>query len=272
MSIWLLLVLTAALLLVPRLLGPRPTPRREIHGGLRVLWWLNRFLCGFWHRLELVNEAPLPAHGPALLISNHTCGIDNFVLQAGCDRVLGFVITHEWYDHWLCHPFCVLIRAIPVRRDGRDATAVRTALRALEQGRVVPIFPEGRINPDAGRSFLDPMPGAAFIALHSQAPVVPAYISGTPPTSNIWKAIYTPSNARVVFGPPIDLSAYRKGGKVDRETIATVSDLLMASIRRLGGEDAPEVAASSSAAEPPESTTVDEAGSVEAAVAAGGRG
>lgn len=239
MSIWFLLLATTLLLVLPRVLGPRPTPRPEVHGWLRLLWWVNRFYCGFWHRLELVNEAPLPRRGGALLIANHTCGIDNFVLQAGCDRVLGFVVTHEWYDHWLCHPFCVLIGAISVRRDGRDSTAVRTALRALEDGRVVPIFPEGRIHPDSGRSFLEPMPGAAFIALHSQVPVIPAYIRGTPATRNIWEALYTPSQARLVFGPPIDLSAYRRGGRTDRDTVAEVTGVLMQAIRNLSDVPAP---------------------------------
>lgn len=230
---WPPLLIVLALLILPRLMMPRPTPLPEVHGHLRLLWYINRFYCGLWHRLELVNEAPLPRQGPALLIANHTCGIDNFLLQAGCDRVLGFVVTHEWYDFWLLKPFCRLIGAIPVRRDGRDAVAVRSALRALEEGRVVPIFPEGRINPDSGRSFLEPKPGAAFIALHSGAPVVPAYICGTPSTNNIWRALFTPSEARVVFGPPIDLTPYRAGKPVDRETVAEVTKVLMGAIRAL---------------------------------------
>ncbi len=233
MSFWPALGIAAVLLILPRLLLPRPVPPPEIQGGRLLLWWINRLYCSFWHRLELVDEAPLPTHGPALLISNHTCGIDNFLLQAGCRRVLGFVIVHEWYDHWLCHPFCRLIHAIPVRRDGRDVTAIRAALRALEAGSVVPIFPEGRIHPDSGRSFLEPRPGAAFLALRAGVPVVPAYIRGTPPTRSIWKALYTPSEARVVFGPPIDLSRYSTGGAVERETLEEVSELLMSSIRSL---------------------------------------
>ena len=50
------------------------------------------------HRLELANRAPLPPHGPALLVSNHTSGIDYFVIQAGCRRVLGFLVVQEFYD------------------------------------------------------------------------------------------------------------------------------------------------------------------------------
>lgn len=238
MSPWLLLSTACGLLVVSRLLVPRPNPPAEVHGALRLLWWLNRFYCGAWHRLNLPGLAPLPPRGPALLIANHTCGIDNFLLQAGCDRVLGFLVTHEWYDHWLCHPFCRLIGAIAVRRDGREVKAVREALRTLERGRVVPIFLEGRINPDSGRSFREPMPGAAFLALSANVPVIPAYISGTPPTNNIWKSLATPSEARVVFGPPIDLSAYQ-GERAGKDTIAEVSQVLMAAIRALKDDDRP---------------------------------
>lgn len=229
------LVAAAVLLLIPAVLRP-PRPRGEIRGALRLLWWLNRFLCVFWHRLELpVGLAPLPERGPAILISNHTCGIDNFLLQAGCDRVLGFVIVQDWYDHPLCRPFCRIIGAIPVRRDGRDVGPTREALRALKAGRVVPIFPEGRIIPTSGRDIGEGKPGAAFLALHADAdvPVIPAYISGTPETNSIWKALRTPSQARVVFGAPIDLSAYRRGGRPDRDTLEAATRRFMGAIRAL---------------------------------------
>ena len=39
-------------------------------------------------------------------------------------------------------------------------------------------------------------------------PVVPAYIRGTPETNDVFKALFTPSHARVVFGSPIDLSRF----------------------------------------------------------------
>jgi 1-acyl-sn-glycerol-3-phosphate acyltransferase len=227
------LLASIALLAVPALLRPRPHPRPEIHGALRLLWWLNRFLCGFWHRLELERLAPLPEHGPAILIANHTCGIDNFLLQAGCDRVLGFMIVQDWYDHWLCHPFCRLLDCIPVKRDGRDLAATRAALRALEQGRVVPIFPEGRIIPTSGREFGEGKPGAAYIALRANVPVIPAYISGTPETRSIWEALRTPSHAKVVFGDPIDLTPYQTGGHATKDAAPEVTEVFMNAIRAL---------------------------------------
>ena len=64
--------------------------------------------------------------------------------------MLGFMIAQEYYDIPIGQPLCRLLGCIPVKHDGRDLTAMRIALLALEQGRVLPIFPEGRITPKSG--------------------------------------------------------------------------------------------------------------------------
>ena len=237
MSASTLLVPSALLLLSPWALKSRTHPRPEIHGPLlRGLWWINAFYCGLVHRLDAPRLAPLPAKGAALLISNHTCGVDNLILQAASRRVLGFLIAREWFDFWACRPFCRILDCIPVRRDGRDLGAARAALRALESGRVVPIFPEGTIVPTSGREFGEGKKGAAFLAMHAKVPVIPSYIRGTPETENVFKALLSPSNARVVFGDPID-PAELAGDPSDRAELARVTDLLMNAIKALRDRD-----------------------------------
>ena len=228
-----------ALIVIARILLPRRPSRSgpgEIRGALRLLWTLNRAYCATMHRLVLLNTAPLPDTGPAILIANHTSGIDNFVLQAGCDRVLGFMIAREFHENWLIRPFSRMLRSIPVNRDGRDISATREALRALDSGRVLPIFPEGRITPASGREFGPGKPGAAFLTLRARVPVIPAYVRGTPPTNNVWRALITPSRVRVIFGPPLDLSPYfdAVGDHArERAVIAELTDRLMDAIRSL---------------------------------------
>ena len=227
----------ASLLLLALALLARPAAAHppEIRGPLLALWWLNRFYVGFWHRLEIENESTLPEFGPAILISNHTCGIDHLLLQAASRRVLGFIIAQEFYDNKIYHPFCVAIGCIPVKRDGRDQASIRHALRSLKEGRVVAIFPEGKINPSSGREFHDAKPGAAFIPLRAGVPVIPAYIRGTPPSNEIVDALITPSRARVVFGDPIDLSDLVGGGdrEAERAHIAEATERIMGAIRAL---------------------------------------
>ena len=236
MSPWILLLSAALIVLAAWALMPRPGPAPEIHGGLRLLWWLDRAYCTVWHHLETDAPAALPEHGPALLIANHTCGVDPLLLQAGCRRVLGFVIAQEIYDYWLFHPICKLIDCIPVRRDGHDLAATRGALRALKEGRVVPIFPEGKIIPTSGRTLGEGKPGVAFLALRAGVPVIPAYICGTPPTNQIWKALRTPSKARVLYGPPIDLSDIPADRTGDRAVLLAVTQRLMDAIAALRDE------------------------------------
>jgi 1-acyl-sn-glycerol-3-phosphate acyltransferase len=230
MSAWALIFLTLGLLALPVVLLPRAAPaggariRPEIHGGLRVLGVLNWIYCALWHRLSASGLAPLPEHGPAILISNHTCGIDHMLLQATCDRVLGFMVAREYYEWWWLKGFCRLVGCIPVNRDGRDFSATRAAIRALKEGRVVPIFPEGHIVPTSGRG-LDPIkPGTAYLALHAQVPVVPAYVCGTPETAEILESLRTPSHARVIYGPPIDLSDIGPERSGDKRAQAEVSE------------------------------------------------
>jgi 1-acyl-sn-glycerol-3-phosphate acyltransferase len=230
MSAWALISLTIGLLLLPLVLLPRATPepatrtKPEIHGILRVLGVCNWLYCALWHRVSSSGRPPLPEHGPAILISNHTCGIDHMLLQATSNRVLGFMVAREYYDWWWLKGFCRLVGCIPVNRDGRDFSATRAAIRALKGGRVLPIFPEGHIVPASGRR-LDPMKaGTAYLAIHAQVPVIPAYVCGTPETAEIFESLRTPSHARVIYGAPIDLSDIGPERSGDKAVQAEVSE------------------------------------------------
>jgi 1-acyl-sn-glycerol-3-phosphate acyltransferase len=232
-----LVFLTSLLLLSPWLLKPRGqlhrSQRPEIQGFLKFVWWLNAAYCGFWHRVEARGWAPLPAEGPAILIANHTCGIDHMILQAKSRRVLGFMIAQEYFDFWPCHWFCKTIGCIPVKRDGRDLSATRAALRALEQGRVLPIFPEGKITPTSGEEIGEIKSGAAFLAVHSGAPVIPAYIRGTPRTNLIGRSLYTPSRSRILFGSPLDLSDIDAKILGDKQAILAVTQRMKEALLEL---------------------------------------
>lgn len=245
MNVPVLMFLTALLLGSPWLLGPRRqlrgTTKPEIRGFLSFSWWLNAAYCGFWHQLRANGLAPLPSEGPAILIANHTCGIDHMILQAKSRRVLGFMIAQEYYDFWACRWFCRKIRCIPVKRDGRDLSATRTGLRALKEGRVLPIFPEGKILPTSGEELDEIKPGAAFLAVHSRAPVIPAYIRGTPRTNLIGRSLYTPSRSRILFGPPIDLSDVDMDAAGDREAVAVVSERMKQALLALQKQSAADV-------------------------------
>ena len=202
MSPWTLLGFAAFLLALPVALKPRPTPTAwDFRGPLALLWYGNVAYCAIVHRLD-TRSAPLPDHGPAILIANHTCNIDHCLLQAATGRKLSFLIAREYYEAPLIRPFCRLIGCIPVD-EGRFVASLRASVRALKEGQVLAIFPEGRMIPTSGRELGEGKEGTALIAIKARVPVIPAYIRGTPESRVVWKSALTPSNSRIVFGPAI---------------------------------------------------------------------
>ncbi len=232
--------LAALLLTLPILLQPRDSPDMgEFRGSMVFLWRLNALYCTLVHRLK-TNRAPLPTQGAAILIANHTCNIDHFLLQAGTCRKLGFMIAKEYYDFPPFRPFCRLIGCIPVNRNGKDLAATRAALRALEEGRVVPMFPEGKIIPKSGDEIGEGKHGVAFLALRAKVPVIPAYIRGTPRSNEFRRSFFMPSHSRVTYGPAIEPADYvpADGHDTDERALLTATtDRFMAAISALRDRD-----------------------------------
>jgi 1-acyl-sn-glycerol-3-phosphate acyltransferase len=196
---------------------------------------VTRLYVGFWHRWSSNGTVPLPAKGPAILISNHTCSSDGTFLAAGCPRMLSFLVAQEHYRiHPLAHRLLVHLGCVPVRRDGPDPIALRVALRRLQEGRVVCLFPEGNLSGVAKGRLRVPKQGVALLALRSRAPVFPSYIAGGPRTDKLLPAwlLRSPTPVRVTFGKAVDLSPYYDR-PIDRKLLAEVTDLLMEHVKSL---------------------------------------
>lgn len=194
---------------------------------------LNRIYVKIWFRWSSNGPAPLPEQGGAIIVANHTSPLDPHALQCGTDRLIVFLVAREYYEVRGLKGIFRLLRYIPVNRTGRDIAATKAALRALEHGEVLGIFPEGRINP-TGEGLLDPQQGVAMIALRRRVPVIPAFIEGTPRGTTMVRSFFQRSKIRVTYGRPIDLSKFY-GRERDREVLAEVSGLFMSALAQLGG-------------------------------------
>src|SRR5213594_2355607 len=94
-------------------------------------------------RLEAVGRENIPERGPVLLVSNHSSVLDPPLIGGMSDRQLTYLAKAELFEIPL---FGALIRGLnarPIRREGADPGALRTARRVLEEGGALLVFPEG---------------------------------------------------------------------------------------------------------------------------------
>ena len=156
----------------------------------------------------------LPAErGGAILASNHLSFSDSIFMPLLTPRPVKFLAKAEYFTGAgikgrLSAGFFKGVGSVPIDRAGAKAAdaALRTALRLLDAGQIVGLYPEGTRSPD-GRLYKG-RTGAARIALTAGCPVVPCAISGTDKVQPSGKLMPKVHPVDVVFGPPLDFSRY----------------------------------------------------------------
>lgn len=186
-----------------------------------------------WHGAGWNRTAPVPEHGGAIVVANHCSLADPGFLLASSPRFIEFLQAKECYEVPLLRHLFRLAGCIPVARDGKDVAAARQALRRLQAGAVLGVFPDGEVAYQDAAARDEARLGAAFLALRGRVPVVPAYISGDRATRNLLHAWFRPTRQVFVkYGEPVDLSAY-SGRKIDRPVLEEVTELVMARVTEL---------------------------------------
>lgn len=171
-------------------------------------------LMRLYFRLDSRGREHVPRQGPLLLVSNHASVLDPPLVAAMTPRPLYFLAKEELFRLPLFGRLIRALHARPVRRDGTDTRALKSALRLLEEQRAVLIFPEGTRGRDgrlgAGK------PGAGMLAILSGAPVVPVYIAGTERALPPGGIFPLPRKVRVTFGPPLTFKRADDDGRKER--------------------------------------------------------
>jgi len=193
------------------------------------------FMRLYW-RIQGQGREHIPRSGPVLLVANHSSVIDPPLVGGMTPRPVSFLAKAELFDIPLFGGLIRRLNAHPLRREGADPAALRIALRVLEGGGTLLVFPEGTRGPEG--VLREGKAGAGMLAVLSGAAVVPVYIRGS---GRAWPRghLPRPSKVTVVFGPPL-----RFGGASDarskKESYEAASQAMMAAIARL--KDAAESA------------------------------
>lgn len=126
-------------------------------------------------RLKVTGQENIPQDGPFIIVANHSSLLDPVILGVSIKPKIIFVAAAYLFEiHWLGY----LLRkanSIPVQREN-DIKAIKQALKILQQGGVLGIFPEGGI--DRQKNNLPVRAGAAYLATKVGVPIVPIRIKG----------------------------------------------------------------------------------------------
>ena len=199
------------------------------------------FLYEVWWRVEVEGVRNVPAHGRALLVSNHAGSLFPF----DASMILGAIMKEHPLPRWARFMVLDWAFALPfvstfMRRVGGVPASPHNAVRLLEQDELVMAFPEGVKG--TGKSFSERYRlqrfgrgGFVEVALRTGAPIVPVAVVGseeiypklgeakplaraigapfvpiTPtfPWLGLLGLVPLPSKWRIEFCEPLDLSEY----------------------------------------------------------------
>lgn len=168
--------------------------------GLNYVAGLNQLLCYRYHRLT-GDTVALPAGG-CIVVSNHVSGLDALLLIAAANRPLRFLIAKEQYQRFGVHWLLKSAGCIPVEREKRPERAFREALRTLDRGEALALFPHGKLHLDS-----DPprrlKGGVVKLAQLSGCPIYPVRLDGIKGQGHTILSIPIRSKARLKIGEPI---------------------------------------------------------------------
>lgn len=171
-------------------------------------------LMRLYFRLEARGAEHVPRSGALLLVSNHSSVLDPPLVGGASPRPLCFLAKQELFDIPLFGRFIRAVNARPVRREGSDARALKAALRILEEGKALLVFPEGTRGPEG--TLREAKPGAGMLAVLSGATVVPVFITGSGRALPRGAVVPRPGKAIVRFGPPLTFKT-KAGGRESAE-------------------------------------------------------
>ncbi len=195
-----------------------------------ILWLLVNAVGKLLFRYRVAGREHVPAQGGVLIAANHASYVDIPFVGASIRRRMWYLGRQDLFLPVL-RPVLQWLGWIPIRQDRLDRDGFGKAIRLIQEGKVVVIYPEGTRTPDG--ALRRGKPGVGMIVAETGCKVVPAYLAGTRealPTGARWVSLHPIS---VTFGAPIDFTdaAPRSSGK---EFYQHVSRAVMAKIAELG--------------------------------------
>lgn len=164
-----------------------------------ALRFLAALLMSIGYRMNKQGFEHIPASGPALLVCNHVSFVDSVLLFAAVRRPVRFVMDHAIYRAPGIGFVFRHVRTIPIAPAKEDPAlkeaAFEAVAKALRDGEVIGLFPEGRITRTGE---LDTFRyGVGRMVSETPVPVIPIALRG------LWGSFFSRRYGRAMTKPSL---------------------------------------------------------------------
>ena len=193
-------------------------------------WWytlsakLSYYLFKTYNRMSVTGCEYIPEKGPFVIVANHASILDGFILAAAANTQLFIMVKKESFENPITGWYLRKVLCFPVDRSKADSYAIRRAMKVLNEGHNLGLFPEGTRNKEGKVSSFKS--GAIRFATKKKIPIIPAYIGNahllTPPETTLPR----PAKLSVDFLPPVDTAQRLSEGKTEDQILDEVYNLI----------------------------------------------
>ena len=198
---------------------------------------LVRGIVGLGSRNKVLGKERVPrSHEGLLLACTHLSHYDPFSISVLLRRKVDWMARAEYFRNAFPRFWVTRCDAFRIDRAGPWLPGVREALRRLDEGRLVGIYPEGDVTRDVNSVLLGApiKQGAAMLARYSQVPVVPCVVLGSDQFRSVtpWLPLRS-GRLWIGFGNPLEADYSMPRGRASR---AELTERLAEAMRELYAE------------------------------------
>ncbi|MDN5278875.1 MAG: 1-acyl-sn-glycerol-3-phosphate acyltransferase [Clostridiales bacterium] len=205
-----------------------------------VSQFLSRWFFIIYNRMKINGYEKVPKTGQFVTVANHASIFDGFIMAGAVRRALFIMVKKEAFDNPIKGWYLRKVLCFPVDRSKVDATAIKTAMKVLNDGYNLGLFPEGTRNREGKVSQFKP--GAIKFALKKKLPIIPAYIANSHNLTPPGTVFPRPAKMSVHFLDPIDTKAELEAGKNEEDILKMLYDRICTKGTEVMGFDVRESA------------------------------
>ena len=124
-----------------------------------------------------IENEPDESEGPYVLICNHISNADPVFICAGkLKQQPHYMAKKSLFKIPLLRGIIKAMGAFPVNRGGADVNAIKHAIKLLEDGKCVGIFPQGHRYQGVDPKTTDVKTGAAMLSCKTESQILPCFI------------------------------------------------------------------------------------------------